>query len=36
MSIRIIPAPAGNTRALAMADTVIPDHPRACGEHAPI
>ena len=30
---RIIPAPAGNTRALRKARADTPDHPRACGEH---
>ncbi len=33
-SPRIIPAPAGNTEYLGLAQTLRADHPRACGEHA--
>ena len=31
--VRIIPAPAGNTRPCARACRSATDHPRACGEH---
>ena len=30
---RIIPADAGSTRSSHPMVTVLPDHPRGCGEH---
>ena len=33
LSLRIIPAPAGNTSLSQYEMMIMPDHPRACGEH---